>query len=86
VGLTVLKQVSPIYPDFAKRAHIQGAVLLLMTVDEQGQPIDVAILEGHPVFQETALQAARQWRFEPAKVDGRPVIAVFRLTLKFTLK
>jgi len=86
VGLAVLHQVDPVYPEFARRARIQGPVVLLMTVDEQGQPIQVQVLEGHPVFQEAATQAARQWRFEPARVDGRPVTASFRLTLKFSLR
>jgi protein TonB len=86
VGLSVLHQVDPIYPEFARKARIQGPVVLLMTVDEQGQPTQVAVLEGHPVFHEVAKQAARQWRFEPARLDGRPVSATFRLTLKFSLR
>ncbi|GLH74208.1 hypothetical protein GETHLI_27100 [Geothrix limicola] len=86
VGLTVLHRVDPVYPEFARRARIQGPVVLLMTVDEGGRPIQVQVLEGHPAFHEAALQAARQWRFEPARLDGRPVAAAFRLTLKFALR
>lgn len=85
-GLAVLRQVDPIYPDFARRGRIQGPVVLLMTVDEQGQPTQIQVLEGHPVFHEAAKQAARQWRFQPARLDGRPVSATFRLTLKFALR
>ncbi|HJW08896.1 MAG TPA: TonB family protein [Holophagaceae bacterium] len=85
-GLAVLHQVDPIYPAFARAARIQGPVVLKMTVDERGQPIQVEVLEGHPVFHEAARQAARQWRFEPARMDGQPVIATFRLTLKFSLR
>jgi protein TonB len=85
-SLAVLRQVDPIYPAFARAAHIQGAVVLKMTVDERGQPIQVEVLEGHPVFHEAARQAARQWRFEPARMDGQPVIATFKLTLKFSLR
>ena len=86
VGLAVLRQVDPVYPDFARKARIQGPVVLLMTVDEQGRPIQVQVLEGHAVFHEAAKQAARQWRFEPALMNGLPVTAAFRLTLKFTLR
>ena len=86
VGLAVLRQVDPIYPDFARRARIHGPVVLLMTVDEQGVPIQVQVLEGHVVFHEAARQAARQWRFEPARMNGQPVAAVFRLTHKFSLR
>ncbi len=86
VGLAVLRQVDPVYPDFARKARIQGPVVLLMTVDEGGQPIQVQVLEGHPAFHEAAKQAARQWRFEPARMNGRPVSAAFRLTIRFSLK
>ena len=86
VGLAVLHRVDPLYPEFARRARIQGPVVLLMTVDQGGLPIQVQVLEGHPVFHEAAMQAARQWRFEPARMDGRPVTASFRLTVKFSLR
>jgi len=85
-SLAVLRQVEPVYPAFARQARIQGPVVLKMTVDERGQPIQVDVLEGHPVFHEAARQAARQWRFEPARVDGQPVVATFKLTLKFSLR
>ncbi|WLT32670.1 energy transducer TonB [Geothrix sp. PMB-07] len=86
VGLAILHRVDPIYPDFAKRAHIQGPVVLRMTVDEAGRPVQVQVLEGHPIFHEAAIQAARQWRFEPARMDGRSVSAAFQLTIKFALR
>lgn len=82
----VLKQVAPVYPALARMTRVQGAVVLLMTIDERGVPTEVQVLEGHPGLQEAALQAARQWRFEPARVDGRPAPASFRLTLNFRLK
>jgi protein TonB len=86
LGLAVLRRVDPIYPDFARRSRLQGPVVLMLTVDEQGQPIQVQVLQGHPAFHDVALQAARQWRFEPARQGGRPVPAAFRLTLNFTLR
>lgn len=82
----ILSRVDPLYPDFARRARVQGTVVLLMTVDDRGVPMQVRMLEGHPALQEAAMQAARQWRFEPARLDGRPVAASFRLTLNFRLR
>jgi protein TonB len=82
----ILHQVTPGYPALARMTHVQGAVVLLMTIDETGAPTEVKVLEGHPGLQEAALQAARQWRFEPARVEGRPVPASFRLTLNFRLQ
>ena len=85
-GLAILHQVEPIYPEFARQARIQGPVILRLTVDAQGQPTRVEVVEGHPAFHQAALQAARQWRFEPARVEGRPVPATFKLTLNFRLR
>lgn len=82
----ILSRVDPLYPELARRARIQGTVVLLMTVDDRGVPMQVRALDGHPALQEAAMQAARQWRFEPARMDGRPVAASFRLTLNFRLK
>lgn len=85
-GLAVLHRVEPQYPDLARRARVQGAVVLLMTVDELGLPTQVQVVEGPLVLQEVAMRAARQWRFEPARLEGRPVPASFRLTLNFSLR
>ena len=85
-SLTVLHRVDPVYPELARRAHVQGTVVLMMVVDESGAPLHVKVLDGHPALQEAALQAARQWRFEPARMDGRAVAASFRLTLNFRLR
>ena len=82
----ILRRVDPIYPDLARRAHVQGTVVLMMVVDELGVPMQVRLLDGHPALQDAAMQAARQWRFEPAQMDGHPVAASFRLTLNFRLR
>jgi len=82
----ILRRVDPVYPDLARRAHIQGTVVLMMVVDEFGVPMQVRVLDGHPALQDAALQAARQWRFEPARMDGRAVAASFRITLNFRLR
>jgi protein TonB len=85
-GLEVVRKVEPSYPTLARLSRIQGTVVLLMTVDEAGLPTQVQVLEGHAALQDAAVRAARQWRFVPARLEGRPVVASFRLTLKFALR
>lgn len=85
-GLEILQKVDPIYPAMARLAHVQGSVILLMTVDEAGVPTMVQVLEGHPALLDAATRAARQWRFVPARLEGHPVAASFRLTIKFALR
>jgi len=86
MGLEVLQKVDPTYPELARRARIQGNVVLLMTVDQAGLPTQVQVLEGPLALQDSAVHAARQWRFVPARMDGQTVKASFRLTLKFSLR
>ena len=84
--LRVLRQVSPQYPAMARLARVQGPVVLLMTIDAQGVPTDVKVLSSpHPALEAESIRTARQWRFEPAMAEGRPVSAQFRLTLTFRL-
>ncbi len=85
-SVRVLHQVDPIYPALAMAAHLQGQVVVRMTIDEHGQPSDVEAISGPQAFQGPALKAARQWRFEPARQDGQPVAATFLLTLNFVLR
>ena len=85
-SLDILRKVDPAYPPMARAAHLQGTVVLLMTIDALGVPTEVQVLAGPPAFREEALRAARQWRFEPARVNGQAVPASFRLTLNFRLR
>jgi len=85
--MVVRSQVPPNYPPMARLAKVQGSVVLLMTVDVQGIPAEVQLLQGvHPSLDAESLRVARLWRFEPARVNGAPVVAQFRLTLNFRLK
>lgn len=85
-AVRVLHQVDPVYPTLAMAAHLQGQVVIRMTIDERGLPSEVVAVSGPRVFQEPALRAARQWHFEPARENGRPVPATFLLNLNFVLR
>ena len=85
-AVRILHQVDPIYPALAMAAHLQGQVVVRMTIDERGLPSDVEAISGPQVFQGPALRAARQWRFESARQNGVAVPATFLLTLNFVLR
>lgn len=85
-AVRILHEVDPVYPPLAKAAHLQGQVVIRMTIDEQGLPSDVQAVSGVEALQAPALRAARQWRFEPARQNGQAVPATFLLTLNFVLR
>ncbi len=81
----VLQKGSVVYPTLARLARIQGPVEVLITIDPSGVPVAVSVESGPSQLHAEALRSAREWRFEPARVDGRPTSARFRLTIHFRL-
>ena len=79
-------KVLPVYPDFAKRAHIEGRVELELLVAEDGSVADVKVLSGHPLLAASAKQAISQWRYEPTLVRDRPVKVITRVDVDFKLQ
>ncbi|HEY0005313.1 MAG TPA: TonB family protein [Pyrinomonadaceae bacterium] len=75
----------PGYPVEARESRAEGDVVVQITVDEQGNVIDARALSGHPLLQGAAVNAARQAKFSPTVVDGKPVKVTGTLTYNFTL-
>jgi TonB family protein len=80
--------VNPVYPKSAKEERVQGIVLLSAALDTEGTPSDIRVLRSpDPRLSAAALEAARQWRWEPARTnDGTPIAVYFTLTFNFLLK
>ena len=75
------------YPPQAERDGRQGAVVLSLTIDEEGRVTDTAVVEsaGHG-FDQAAVDAAMQFRFRPALRDGAPVAVRIQYRYVFELK
>jgi protein TonB len=75
------------YPTAARRRGIEGRVLLEVAVDADGRAVAVRVAEssGHRLLDEAALRAVRDWRFTPARQDGRAVAAKVRVPVTFRL-
>jgi len=80
-----LVDVKPRYPALARQAHIEGVVILDLTIDESGRVENVEILRSVKVFDAAAVDAVRRWRFEPALLNGRPTPIVMTVTVSFVL-
>jgi protein TonB len=79
-------KVVPAFPETARRARIQGAVILELIIDYQGSVRDIKVLRGLPEgLTESAIEAVKQWRYEPSTLDGQPIEVVFILTVRFNL-
>jgi TonB family protein len=83
---TLIKRVDPVYPEAARKAGIQGIVLLEATTDEQGNVAKVRILKSVPELDQAAVDSLKQWKYEPMIVEGKAKGVVFTVTIKFALK
>lgn len=75
----------PVYPVEAKRARVEGAVIVEITVDETGKVIQTRALCGDELLSYSAEQAARKWRFTPTLINGAAVKVVGTITFNFNL-
>jgi TonB family protein len=77
----------PLYTKVAKEEGLQGIVILQALIDEQGRVAEVEVVKGLPLgLTEAAIDALRQWTFEPATLDGEPVAVFYNLTFNFRLE
>ncbi|HEY5870888.1 MAG TPA: energy transducer TonB [Candidatus Tectomicrobia bacterium] len=81
-------QVKPRYPESARRRGIEGTALLKMRITAQGSVADVQLERsaGHPELDESAMEAVRRWRFNPARRDGEPVAVWVLIPVEFKLQ
>ncbi|WP_138223315.1 TonB family protein [Nibricoccus aquaticus] len=82
-----VKAVSPVYPATLSLAKQEGTAVIRFVVDTKGfvqEPVIVSTT--HPAFADSAIQAIRQFRFEPGIKDGRVVSTRMQLPIYFQLK
>lgn len=88
-GVLTGKAVSrpqPTYPAIARQARASGAVTVQIVVDESGRVVSASAISGHPLLQQAAVSAVRQWRFSPTLLSGQPVKVSGTVTVNFTLQ
>jgi TonB family protein len=77
----------PQYTDSARKALIQGVVIVQAIVDRKGDVRDAEILKGLPLGLDAAtIEAVCSWKFRPAWLEGKPVDVYYNVTINFTLE
>ncbi|MGH9938940.1 MAG: energy transducer TonB, partial [Blastocatellia bacterium] len=80
-----ITKAQPRYPANAKRVKASGPVDVQITISEEGRVIEAKAISGHPLLRDAAVEAARQWVFKPAILNGVPVKTEIVLTFVFTV-
>jgi len=84
--LKILTHVNPVYPATAKSARIEGSVILDVLIGKEGVPEHISVEKGPHELQQSALDAVRQWRWQPYLLNGDPIDVETTVTVTFTLK
>jgi protein TonB len=85
VEANLIHDVPPQYPPEAGRARLEGAVVLMAVIGQDGSVKDVRVESGLPILAQAAIDAVKQWRYKPYLIDGEPVEVDSRITINFTL-
>ena len=83
---TKTRNVQPVYPLIAQSARVQGIVIIEATIDRNGKVTDTRVLKSIPLLDQAALDAVRQWEYEPTLLNGVAVPVIVTVTVNFTLK
>ena len=82
----LISSVLPVYPDFARQRGIDGNVVIQATIEANGTVGATKVLSGPQSLRESAVHALRQWKYEPAKIDGQNAASDVTVTLHFNGK
>jgi TonB family protein len=82
-GGQLVHRVAPVYPAQARLLRQQGTVILAATVMEDGSVREVKVVQGSPVFAQSAMDAVKSWRYKPYQLDGKPVKNEIRINVDF---
>ena len=79
------KQPAPIYPPLAVQARISGTVRFNVIIARDGTVSNLVVLSGHPLLVPAAIDAVKQWVYQPTLLNGEPVEVATTVDVQFTL-
>jgi TonB family protein len=82
----LISSTQPAYPMLAKSQHIEGNVRVDALVDVTGRVSSVHVVSGPALLHQSAMDAVRKWKYEPATLDAKPVPMHLTVTLQFRLQ
>jgi TonB family protein len=81
----LLNRIQPVYPPLARQTRIQGTVAVNAIVRKDGTVEVQNVGAGHPLLAQAAIDAVRQWRYEPTTINGEPVDIETKIYVSFAL-
>jgi protein TonB len=81
----IINRIQPVYPPLARQTRISGTVRLHAIIGKDGTIQQLEVMSGHPLLQQAALDAVRQWRYQPTLLNGEPVEVDTTIDVIFSL-
>jgi periplasmic protein TonB len=81
----LLNQIKPNYPPLARQTRISGTVRLHAIIGKDGSIQSLSLESGHPLLVQAALDAVRQWKYQPTLLNGVPVEVDTSIDVVFSL-
>ena len=81
----LIRQPKPVYPPLAKQARISGTVHLGAIIAKDGTIQKLEVISGHPLLVPAAIEAVKQWVYQPTLLNGEPVEVQTTIDVNFTL-
>jgi len=82
----LISSVPPMYPVMARTQHISGDVRVDALIGTNGRVSSMKVVSGPTVLHQAAMDALRQWKYQPATLDGKPVAMHLTVTIQFRLQ
>lgn len=82
----MISSVPPVYPAMAKTQHVGGDVRIDALIDANGRVTTMKVVSGPSLLHQAAMDALRQWKYQPATLDGKAVPMHLTVTLQFRLQ
>jgi len=83
---TKVTDVKAVYPPMAQSAKVQGVVILETVIGVDGRVDQLRVLRSIPLLDQAAIDAVKEWEFEPSTLNGVPVPVIVTVSVSFTLK
>lgn len=83
--MRIISKAPPVYPPLAKVAAVEGAVTLSVIIGKDGAVQNITALSGHPLLVSSAMEAVRQWTYQPTLLNGEPVEVLTQVDVNYTL-
>jgi protein TonB len=82
----LINRVEPSYPEAARKARMEGVVILEAIITANGNVEEVKVLKSvNPLLDAAATRAVQQWKYRPATLNGRAVRVYLTVTVTFNL-